>query len=153
MSSQLETIAVGARRYLPTESVAVHARVNWSRWIADCGNPACTSALAIPAGCLAMRCWDCGFITGPILWPPDPDGVEALLAMRPDETTRNWAYPETLNDLLAENLAHGIFPPGIDPGSPDRIVLMSTTNERIDGGVMAVELEAYRAAKRLQIGD
>jgi hypothetical protein len=37
-------------------------------------------------------------------------GVERLLTFRPDVTTRNWVPGETLHDLLAENVAHGIGP-------------------------------------------
>lgn len=36
-------------------------------------------------------------------------GVERLLMMRPDPSTRNWFPGETLVDLTYENGAHGIF--------------------------------------------
>jgi hypothetical protein len=37
------------------------------------------------------------------------NGVERLLMMRPDPSTRNWFPGETLGDLMMENGAHGIF--------------------------------------------
>jgi hypothetical protein len=36
-------------------------------------------------------------------------GVERLLMMRPDPSTRNWFPGETLGDLMMENGAHGIL--------------------------------------------
>lgn len=103
------------------------ARVNWGRWIADC--PTCGSALAVEPGqdrlgatvwdhdgehLTAARfqegCWDCGTVTD-LVWPDAGvvDGVERLLAMRPDPKTRNWEPHETLHDLMRENAQHGIF--------------------------------------------
>lgn len=124
-----------------------YARANWGRWIVDCSSTACTSALAVEPGTREMRCWDCGWATDLILWPADTDSIETILAMRPDEKTRNWAG-ETLEDLLAENLAHGIIPAGIDMDGGDQVVML-TAGDRIVGGAMAAELDSYR---RLQIG-
>lgn len=103
------------------------ARVNWGRWIADC--PSCGSALAVEPGqpllgatvwehdgehLTAARfqegCWDCGTVTD-LVWPDAGviDGVERLLAMRPDPKTRNWEPHESLHHLMRENAEHGIF--------------------------------------------
>ena len=103
------------------------ARVNWGRWIADC--PSCGSALAVEPGqpllgatvweadgehLTAARfqegCWDCGTVTD-LAWPDSGviDGVERLLAMRPDPKTRNWEPHESLHDLMRENAERGIF--------------------------------------------
>lgn len=40
----------------------------------------------------------------PAVW----EAIEAVLALRPDPETQNWQSQETLQDLIAENLAHGI---------------------------------------------
>ena len=97
-------------------------RANWERWIVDCA--ACSSALTVDPEWgwydphnqafhdrEFFRCWDCGR-TEEIEWPPDDlvFGAERLLMMRPDPKTRNFdPLTETLNDLMWENGAHGIF--------------------------------------------
>jgi hypothetical protein len=122
----------------------VPARHNWNRWVADCR--VCTSALTIPPGTAEVTCWDCGATIGPILWPPDPDGIEAILAYRPDPNTRSWEPGETLAELLAENAAHGLLPDAWlaldDPHG--RLELMSTVGEVIVGGLLLDALPAGR---------
>jgi predicted ABC-class ATPase len=46
---------------------------------------------------------------GEIVWPARAEDVERLLSMRPDPHTRNWEPGETLNDLLLENMQHGVL--------------------------------------------
>lgn len=105
-----------------TEKQLLTPRVNWGRWIVDC--PACKSALAVdpewgwhnPWSNTAesrgfFRCWDCG-LTAEVEWPPDEliASAERLLMMRPDPQNRNFdPQTESLNDLVWENGAHGIF--------------------------------------------
>lgn len=86
-----------------------YARVNWSRWIADCPNPFCTSALAVAREQPWFACLDCD-ATAEIVWPRYCEDVERLLVMRPDPITRNWEPGETLQDLYRENAEHGILP-------------------------------------------
>lgn len=115
------------------------ARINWSRWIADC--PACGSALAVQRGQhdfgawtpdgFASGCWDCGTRTV-ILWPADDlaAGVERMLSMRPDPKTRNWTPGETLHDLMVENAHAGIFTqPALDAGPG--LELLAVEGDRI----------------------
>jgi hypothetical protein len=47
------------------------------------------------------------------------EGVERLLAMRPNPKNRNWRPGETLIDLMTENAVHGVFDPALpaDPGT------------------------------------
>lgn len=90
------------------------ARVNWGRWIADC--PACPSAFALDRRQESFECWDCG-APASVVWPPFVADVGRMLLMRPDPTTRNWTPGETVDDLLEENLTHGICPPSWLDGS------------------------------------
>lgn len=62
-----------------------------------------------------MTCWDCGTDVE-VIWPPETvvQGVERLLSLRPDVSTRNWWPGETLHDLLADNMAHGVIAPDSD---------------------------------------
>lgn len=121
-----------------------HVRVNWSRWIADCPDPFCGSAMRVRPGDESTRCLDCGATMGPLIWPPDPDGIETILAMRPDAYTRNWLPGETLGDLLTENAVHGIAPVTDGP-------LMLAAGDRIIGGALYVPAVARRE-RRLEIG-
>ena len=75
-----------------------HARANWSRWVADCPSPFCSSALQLTPGQPWFRCRDCDAVAE-VVWPANPADIERLLVMRPDETTRNWEPGETLYDL------------------------------------------------------
>lgn len=92
------------RRGLPR----IAAVANWGRWVLRC--PACPNALAVEPGVELFTCPGCG-TAAEIVWPPEEMvyGVERLLLMRPDESSRNWEPPETLVDLMMENGAHGIF--------------------------------------------
>lgn len=90
-----------------------YAEANWGRWIARCPRPWCTNALALEIGQTGFICIGldgCGK-SADILWPSDPQAIEALLAMRPVTRTQNWLPGETLEDLLTENAAHDCLPP------------------------------------------
>lgn len=66
-------------------------------------------------------------------------GIERLLMMRPIPYTRNWLPGETLTDLLAENIEHGIGPS--EPGQEMAIVGDQITTDSLP-----------RPKRRLQIG-
>lgn len=89
-------------------SATVAARANWGRWIADCLT--CGSADRFRPGTPDMTCMECGAYQE-IVWPAESlvVGVERLLMMRPNPATRNWEPGETLHDLLAENVEHGVI--------------------------------------------
>jgi hypothetical protein len=44
----------------------------------------------------------------PLRFPPERLEIERVLAARPDPSTRNWWPGETVGELVAENVAHGI---------------------------------------------
>ncbi len=85
-----------------------YARCNWSRWVGDCPSPFCLAALQLRRYQPWFTCMECGE-TGEIVWPARAEDVERLLSMRPDPNTRNWEPGETLNDLLLENMQHGVL--------------------------------------------
>jgi hypothetical protein len=119
-----------------------YVRANWGRWLIDCSSPWCTSAMQVYPGQISVTCLDCGTTMGPLIWPADPDGIELLLLMRPVEKTRNWLPGETLQDLLAENVLHGILPKGIEPADPDAVAaeLMTTVDDRLVSGLVGLQL-------------
>jgi hypothetical protein len=64
----------------------------------------------------------CG-LTCPADWPPNVADIEALVMPRPVPATRNWLPGETMLDLLAENIEHGIVPTAALEGGPTRKLL------------------------------
>lgn len=66
--------------------------------------------------CAVPECLNGGPATGlmwkalPVALPTTEDmiAIEVALLLRPSLKTRNWAYPETPQDLFAENAAHGV---------------------------------------------
>jgi hypothetical protein len=44
-------------------------------------------------------------------WPRNASEVEKRLVRRPDRSTRNWVPAETLAELDAENVEHGVVKP------------------------------------------
>jgi len=93
----------------------VEAHASWSRWCVRCGRcPSAEQLFPFVRGIYdpppRFTCRDCGSVTE-IIWPTEDmaRGVERLLMMRPDPSTRSWFPGETLHDLLIENAAHGVF--------------------------------------------
>jgi hypothetical protein len=105
---------------------------NWGAWKVWCSNPWCDAAMQVYQGQNLVTCLECETTMGPLIWPNDPEGIEALLMLRPAKL-RNWHPGETLHDLLAENVAHGILPP-----DPDRSQMLMTVSDddRIISGTL-----------------
>lgn len=102
--------------------------VSWGLWVADCPRPGCLGAehaghapLTGVVGGLTQsgfRCARCGLVC-PSAWPDNAQDIWTLLEQRPLPETRNWSPAETLGDLLAENVLHGITDPAALPeGGP-----------------------------------
>lgn len=132
----------------------VAAFVSAGRWVARC--PRCPSAEqhgicadGSTGGLEGDRftCREayggCGFRCGAD-WPGTVDQITALLAARPP-AYRNWLPGETVLDLLAENIDHGIIPTGALEGGPTRKLL-----EIVGDDVIVGSLEC--APQPLQIG-
>ena len=94
------------------------AQASWSFWEVRCG--CCRyGAERLQRFQPWVECRFCGQVTE-VIWPSEKMtyGIERLLMMRPDPTTRNWRPGENLHDLMLENGAHGIFSntPEVGPG-------------------------------------
>lgn len=109
---------------------ATRARVNWGRWIADCPSPFCLSALALFRDQRLFVCMDCE-AEGEVEWPSHPEDIEQILVMRPDPKTRNWEPHETLIDLYAENVLHGILPDAMPWVKASAPALITVGRDRI----------------------
>lgn len=130
-----------------------YAEANWGRWVARCVRPWCTNAIALEPGQVEFLCIGgpdaCGYSTV-IIWPPDPQAIEAILGMRPVRRTQNWLPGELLEDLLAENATHGCLPPEMLTAPPgEKPILLRTADQVAVGGLLHQQLEA---AGRRRIG-
>jgi hypothetical protein len=97
------------------------AYLNHGRWVADCPRPGCANAEMAgldgkghPGGLGDwFRCrpeeGGCG-LRCEVIWPGNVEDIEALVIPRPLPATRNWNPGQSLHELLAENLEHGVVP-------------------------------------------
>ena len=93
----------------------VIAYVNYGQWIAECPSGdggAVVASLTEPFMC--PECWNVKW-SGQwlrVVFPADKAVIEAVLLARPKERgeyrTRNWLPSESVSDIRAENLTHGI---------------------------------------------
>ncbi len=97
------------------------AYVNHGRWVADCPRPFCGSAQGLYPWqpwftCTSAFC----AVTVPVSWPREAAEISAVLAARGAPQWQNWfparhplalaarcPHGQTVDDLLAENAAHG----------------------------------------------
>ena len=88
------------------------ARVVHGRWVADCPQDGCMGAMDVTPGepALCSYCFNCGidFRWRRVIFPEDIEGIEAALRVRLLPETANWVPGETVDALIAENIAHGI---------------------------------------------
>lgn len=130
--------------------LVAEAYVSWGLWVARCPYPDCPMAEryglrddGIPGGLRAdsFHCSYCGTVCA-VKWPKHAAEIERLLAMRPIPATRNWLPGEGLDDLLAENIEHGIIPLGL--GADGR--LMVTDTEILEGAALLPAPNSRRLA-------
>jgi hypothetical protein len=95
--------------------------VNNGRWLVRC--PYCPGAMHASKFDQRFMCGEASCpgpknVWLPVVWPADTDRIEALLAVRPSKSNRNWEPPESVAFLEQENKDRGI-PLAPDPnGSP-----------------------------------
>lgn len=127
----------------------VEAHASWSAWAAQCGR--CPWGGRLQRFTSNFDCPFCGAFNE-VIWPSEDMvyGVERILMMRPDPSTRNWFPGETLNDLMWENGIHGIFDNleqlnlSVNPGD----MLFAVEENRIRSD----KLPALKPRTRQQIG-
>ena len=89
----------------------IHAFVNHNRWIAVCE---CGGAEVVDPQHKYMYCFSCFNMLNKgrprhVKFPPKMRRIEAILIERDDPLNKNWMLTESVEDLEAENVAHG-FP-------------------------------------------
>ena len=100
----------------------MNAYYNHGRWVVDCSADDCRGALRVPVGrfssmVMVCNCRDesvcdhqsvpCGHVFEVEL-PSDRIEIERLAGLRPRRAQRNWRPGETVADMQAENLLHGV---------------------------------------------
>lgn len=88
----------------PWQGETVTAYVNHDRWVADCP---CNGAELVAPG-EEMLCGSCG-AKHQVKFPKHRADIEAALAPR-EPYNRNWHPDETVDELVAQNIDHGILP-------------------------------------------
>lgn len=87
---------------------SVQARVNHSRWLADC--PDCAGAMMLREGQTTFVCGNCLNVAvgapRTVVWPAEDPAPPLNVRPLPDQ--RNFAPPETVEDLIAENVERGL---------------------------------------------
>ena len=93
----------------------MNAYMNHGRWVVHCSAADCRAALRAPAD--RCDCQDeavcdhpqipCG-ATITTMMHRDSREIERLLDLRPKRVNRNWNPGETVADLKAENVTHGV---------------------------------------------
>ena len=105
----LDSLTDGGRRELPFtihDGSTVLAYVNHGRWVADC---VCNGAEIVGPG-LEMLCGSCGARnTVKFPGPSTRDKIESVLLQR-EPLRQNWYTDETVDELVAQNIEHGIYP-------------------------------------------
>jgi hypothetical protein len=66
-----------------------------------------------------------------VLWPDNFADIVSVLMLRPDPFTRSWEPGETVEDLVADNIAHGV---GLDHLPAGGGPLLQVANGRIVDG-------------------
>jgi hypothetical protein len=89
-------------------------------WVAKCPRPWCIHAdHAGPGpntgrvGGLTEKTFTCLYceLVCDAVWPDNAEDIVRLLKQRPQVETRNWLPYETIEDLLTENITHGLIDP------------------------------------------
>lgn len=88
----------------------VLAQIVRSSWVARC--PYCPSQMFVQPG-EPFFCPDCalqgnGHKPMAVVWPKERQAIELILLKRDNPMNRNWLTGETVDDLIRENVEHGI---------------------------------------------
>lgn len=102
-----------------TNDLVAEAYVSWGLWVADCPRPGCLGAehyghapiTGVVGGLTqaGFRCARCGQVAA-ARWPDNADDIWWTLNQRPLLENRSWRIGETLEDLVVENVTHGVMP-------------------------------------------
>jgi hypothetical protein len=103
------------------DQVVAHAEVIGGKWRVRCPADGCSSSQYADPADRRFWCVECCMDQFSnrwvaVVWPEDPETIEAVLAARPFSRNRNWIYGETLDELVAENRHHDLPDEHPEPG-------------------------------------
>lgn len=78
--------------------------VGAGKWLVRC---VCGNCPSVDPDWRLACCAECGAIYEDLVMPADAEAIEAVLMLRAKPLHRNWRPPETVADLVAENLDAG----------------------------------------------
>lgn len=81
------------------------AYVNWGRWVIDCD---CGAGNAVDVTTRMAACLSCGLVHHAVRLPREHEAIEHALSRRTYAWNQNWNRDETLEQLEAENIEHGL---------------------------------------------
>lgn len=101
----------------------MNAYYNYGRWVVDCPAPDCYGALRVSEAPSVVSVWlscdcqdeqacdhqqiPCGHSFEVVL-PDERQEIEVVTGLRPRRANRNWLPGESVGDLKAQNLRHGV---------------------------------------------
>lgn len=74
------------------------------KWMVTC---ACGNCPSVHPDWRLALCFECGAIYEGVTIPGNAKDIEAVLVERPHPSNRAWLPNETVDDLIAQNVAHG----------------------------------------------
>jgi hypothetical protein len=104
LAKQAQFLAKNAPHRVPFVSL-YHPELylNLARWLVDC--PHCANGCAVLGSDAA--CFECGAQFTGLTRPAAESAIVAVVMQRPRIAHRNWRPSETVEDLIAQNIAHG----------------------------------------------
>ena len=108
-----------------SDQTLLKAYVHQGRWVASCPNPNCKGVERVwEEGwffCLSCMNAQANHHLLGVGFPAERLDIEAVLEYRP-VPNRSWYDFESVQDLVAENLAHGLpVPPGMKPLAEEKV--------------------------------
>ena len=79
--------------------------VTFGKWLIRC---VCGNAPSVSPEWRLACCLECGAVFESLSIPDDYQAIESMLLARPALVNQAWLQPETVDDLAAENAAHGV---------------------------------------------
>lgn len=91
--------------------IGVAAHVNHGRWLVEC--PTCCGAQFALQEHPRFMCNYCANVAveglwRPVTWPTDRAKIEAALDARVLDDNKNWSPGDSVKELLADNVLHGV---------------------------------------------
>jgi len=95
----------GSQFVVHDEHAPIAAQIRGNAWVIQCE---CGAGNATDPQWQIACCFACGAVHRQVVFPKDAAAIEKVLLERPKVQNRHWMPGETVDDLIAENVAHGV---------------------------------------------